>query len=50
MPYHNLFFFKDLNMKTLLKKDKNMTRHHEKPLIYPLGSFAALPNLVELSL
>ena len=26
MLYHNLFFFKDLNMKTLFKKSKNMTR------------------------
>ena len=28
MPYRNLFFFKDLNMKTLLKKSKNMTRQY----------------------
>ena len=49
MLYHNLFFFKDLNMKTLLKMNINMTRQYLKPLNYPLES-AALPNLVRLSL
>ena len=28
MPYRNIFFFKDLNMKTLLKKSKNMTQQY----------------------
>ena len=28
MPYRNLLFFKDLNMKALLKKSKNMTQQY----------------------
>ena len=28
MPYRNLFFFKYLNMKTLLKKSKYMIRQY----------------------
>ena len=50
MPYRNLLLFKDLNMKTLFKKIKNMTRQYLKPLNYPIESSAALPNLVRLSL
>ena len=28
MPYCNLFFFKYLNMKTLLKKNENVTQEY----------------------
>ena len=28
MPYGNLFFFKYLNMKTLLKKNENVTQEY----------------------